>query len=212
VKDEIILIGGGGHCRACIDVIEMQGLFRIAGIVDVKEKHDSNILGYKVVASDDDLESLSKSCRNYCITLGQIRTSSHRRRVYDKLRSLGVQLPAIISPKAHVSRHAVIGAGTIVMHGVVVNANASIGANCILNTNCVVEHDAKISDFCHVSTAAVINGGVCIGEDCFIGSNATVKEGVTVSNGVVLGAGSLLISDCIDSGTYIGSPAKRVNQ
>ena len=36
--DKIILIGGGGHCKSCIDVIEQAGTFQIAGIVDVPEK------------------------------------------------------------------------------------------------------------------------------------------------------------------------------
>ena len=34
MKPEIILLGGGGHCRSCIDVIEQAGDFNIAGIVD----------------------------------------------------------------------------------------------------------------------------------------------------------------------------------
>ena len=37
-KDKIILIGGGGHCKSCIDVIEQEGRFTIAGIVDMPEK------------------------------------------------------------------------------------------------------------------------------------------------------------------------------
>jgi len=36
MKKELILIGGGGHCTACIDVIEQEGRFAIAGIVDVE--------------------------------------------------------------------------------------------------------------------------------------------------------------------------------
>ena len=31
---EIILIGGGGHCKSVIDVIESEGQFEIVGIVD----------------------------------------------------------------------------------------------------------------------------------------------------------------------------------
>ena len=30
---EIILIGGGGHCKSVIDVIECDGSFKIAGIL-----------------------------------------------------------------------------------------------------------------------------------------------------------------------------------
>ena len=49
---KIILIGGGGHCKSCIDVIEQEGKYRIAGIVDMAEAclflmnnyHDSEII------------------------------------------------------------------------------------------------------------------------------------------------------------------------
>ena len=34
MKKNIILIGGGGHCKSCIDVIEAEDKFEIAGIVD----------------------------------------------------------------------------------------------------------------------------------------------------------------------------------
>ena len=32
--DEIVLIGGGGHCLACIDVIESLNKFSIIGIIE----------------------------------------------------------------------------------------------------------------------------------------------------------------------------------
>ena len=35
---ELFLIGGGGHCKSCIDVIEEEGKFKIIGIIDQKEK------------------------------------------------------------------------------------------------------------------------------------------------------------------------------
>ena len=33
-KPEIILVGGGGHCKSCIDVIEAESRFTIKGIID----------------------------------------------------------------------------------------------------------------------------------------------------------------------------------
>ena len=45
-KKEIILIGGGGHCKSCIDVIESTNDFSIAGIIDSKDKIGDSILGY----------------------------------------------------------------------------------------------------------------------------------------------------------------------
>ena len=73
-KAGIILIGGGGHCKSCIDAIEQENRFTIAGIIDVPEKFGQNILGYPIIGCDDDLEDLSKKHDNFIITLGQIKT------------------------------------------------------------------------------------------------------------------------------------------
>ncbi len=35
--EEILLIGGGGHCKSVIDVIEQENRFKIGGIIDKKE-------------------------------------------------------------------------------------------------------------------------------------------------------------------------------
>jgi UDP-3-O-[3-hydroxymyristoyl] glucosamine N-acyltransferase len=51
-----------------------------------------------------------------------------------KLKSLNLNLPIIKSPISYVSKHSVIGEGTIIMHGAIVNAGAKVGVNCILNT------------------------------------------------------------------------------
>ena len=36
-KEKIVLVGGGGHCKSVIDVIECEGRFEIAGNVDQRE-------------------------------------------------------------------------------------------------------------------------------------------------------------------------------
>jgi hypothetical protein len=48
MKPKIILVGGGGHCHSCIDVIEQEGKFEIAGIVDAI-KGGEKVLGYPVL-------------------------------------------------------------------------------------------------------------------------------------------------------------------
>ena len=39
---EILLIGGGGHCKSVIDVIEHEGEFQIIGIIETK------LMNYKI--------------------------------------------------------------------------------------------------------------------------------------------------------------------
>ena len=41
-KPEIILVGGGGHCKSCIDVIEAEGRFIIKGIIDLPDRFEMN--------------------------------------------------------------------------------------------------------------------------------------------------------------------------
>ena len=56
--DEIILIGAGGHARACIDVIELSGQYKIAGLVGKDKKNRQGNLGYPILGTDDDLRDL----------------------------------------------------------------------------------------------------------------------------------------------------------
>jgi len=102
MKEKIILIGGGGHCKSCIDVIEQEGIFQIAGIVDVPEKLHQKILGYEIIATDDDLPRLAEEYVNFLITLGQIKSPDKRIRLFDEVKRLGGRLPVIISPMAYV--------------------------------------------------------------------------------------------------------------
>jgi sugar O-acyltransferase (sialic acid O-acetyltransferase NeuD family) len=175
-KPELILIGGGGHCKSCIDVIETENKFSIAGIVDLPEKIGEKMCGYPIIGSDLDLEKLRKNFTSFFITLGQIHSPHKRIELFNRLVNLNCTIPVIISPLAHVSRFARVDAGTIIMHQAIVNTDACIGKNCIINTKALIEHDVCIDDHCHISTGAIVNGGVTIKQGTFFGSGAVSKE------------------------------------
>jgi len=185
-----ILLIGGGHCKACIDVIEQEGKYRIAGIVDLPEKKGQSVLGYPVVGSDGDVPELIRSHPNVLITLGQIKSPIRRMELFNDLMQMGARFPVIKSPLAYVSPHAQVADGTIVMHHALINAGARVGRNCIINTKALVEHDAVIEDHCHISTGAVVNGGVEIGSGSFFGSNAVCKEYIEIGENAVIGCGA----------------------
>ena len=87
--NEIILIGGGGHCKSVIDVIEQEGRFEIVGIVDKPKLLGSNVLGYSVIGSDFDLDSLAKRYQYALITVGQIKSPSLRIKLFNKAVEAG---------------------------------------------------------------------------------------------------------------------------
>ena len=176
--EDIVLVGGGGHCRSCIDVIEQEGRFKIVGVVDMADKIGQDIFGHVIIGCDEQLPVFVRQYRNFLITVGQIESPALRLKLYKTIKSLGGNLPVIISPRAYVSVHALVGAGTIVMHNVTVNAAARVGCNCILNTGCLIEHDAVVGNHCHISTHGVVNGTATVGDGSFVGSNATVVNNI----------------------------------
>jgi sugar O-acyltransferase (sialic acid O-acetyltransferase NeuD family) len=196
----IILIGGGGHCRACIDVIEEGGVYRIVGILDAFKADNESILGYPILGRDDELKSFASNKVAALVTLGHIKNVTRRIELYEIASELKMIAPPIISNKAYISKHSSIGVGTMIMHGAIINAATIIGENCILNTQALVEHDVRVGSHCHISTGARLNGGVTIGDQCFIGSGVTVKEGVKIGHNSLIGAGLTVLKD-INPGT-----------
>ena len=179
-------MGGGGHCKSCVDVIESEKKYKIVGILEKKKKNF--LLNYKIF-SESYLNKREIRNKYAFVTVGQIKNYKIRVELFNKINKLGFKIPVIVSPLAYVSKHAVIGKGTIIMHGAIVNAGAVIGNNCIINTNSLIEHDVMIGDHAHISTEATINGGVVIKDKVFVGSRVIIKNNITIGESSIIGAG-----------------------
>lgn len=179
---EILLIGGGGHCISCIDVIEKEKKYKIAGIVDntLQTNNTQEVLGYPILGTDEDLEKLRRYFSHALVTIGQIISPTPRIQLYKNLKNLDFVLPTIISPLAYIAKNVTISEGSIVMHHALINTSSKIGKMCIINTKALIEHGCTIQDFCHISTAAVLNGDCIVEEQSFIGSNMGIKHGQTI--------------------------------
>jgi sugar O-acyltransferase (sialic acid O-acetyltransferase NeuD family) len=208
-RRKLVLVGGGGHCRSAIDVIESTGKFSIIAILDLPDKLGQPVLSFHINGTEDQLAAFASEGADFAVTIGQTRNAEPRVRAFDKIMAVGGSLPVIASRFAVISVHSVISAGSMVFHGAVVNAGATIGCNTILNTGSLVEHDSVVGDHTHISTRAVVNGGCRIGSRCFIGSGAIIKEGISICDDVVIGAGALVTRHITEPGLYFGVPAKR---
>lgn len=191
-KEKIVLVGGGGHCKSVIEVIEAEGKFYIVGIVDKKKRKGTELSGYKIIGDDSDLIYIRREVDYALVTIGHIYDVKPRIYAFDKLKELRFKIPCIISPYSYVSARVEVGEGTVIMHKSYVGPDVEIGRNCIINTGAIVEHDCKIGDHCHISTGAILNGGVEVGDRVFIGSRAVIKEYVKIPSDTFVKAGSLI--------------------
>lgn len=204
-QKNLILVGGGGHCKSVIDVAESAG-YNILGVLDMPEEVGKSVLDYKVIGTDDDIPQYVDKAA-FIITVGFIKNPAVRVRIYNKVKEAGGKLATIVASTVHVSRYATLGEGTVVMHQAVVNAGAQVGANCIINTFCNIEHDAVIGDQCHISTGTMVNGDCKVGERVFIGSQSVLANGITVGEDIIIGAGSVVRKSIFEKGVYAGNPA-----
>ena len=204
VKSSIILLGAGGHAKACIDVIEQTNLYNIVGLIGIADEVGKLVLEYSVIGDDKDIDSILNANMFGLVCLGQIKTAKERIRLFQRIKNLGKLPSVIVSPHAYVSSSATIRNGTIIMNGVVVNSSAVIGENCIINSMSLIEHDVEIGDHCHISTGVRINGNTKIGNGTFVGSGSVIREGVVIGENCLIGMGQSVLSDC-DDGTILAN-------
>ena len=106
----LLLVGGGGH--SCIDVIESTKTYEIEGVVQLTTSSEL-VVGYPVIGSNNDLPQLLKNSKLALITVGQIKTPNLRIELFNLLKQLGAELPIVVSPKAHFSKHSLLMRGQL---------------------------------------------------------------------------------------------------
>ena len=201
----LILIGGGGHCKSVMDAAESAG-YSIFGVLDVAENVGKEVLSTKIIGTDENIPAYVDKAE-FVITVGFIKNPAVRIKLYNKVKEAGGKFATIIASTAYVSKYAEIGEGTVVLHQAFVNAGAKVGKNVILNTATNIEHDAVIGNHCHISTGTMVNGECKVGERCFIGSQSVLANCISVGDDIIVGAGSFVRKTISEKGIYSGNPA-----
>lgn len=209
--EKIVLIGGGGHCKVIIDIINSTKKYEIVGICD--RVIGSIINGVEVIGNDDILPQLYKDgVKNSFICIGGIGNPQKRINIQNNLKKIGFNLPSVIHSNAILGSEVYLGEGTCVMAGAIINASAKIGELGIINTGAVIEHDCNIENNVHISPRACLCGGVNVGFNTHIGAGATVNHLVKIGNNVIVGSGSVVTKDIKDRCTVVGVPYKIIKE
>lgn len=127
------------------------------------------------------------------------------------VRSLeGAVFGTAVHPTASVSPTAIIGEGSMVFHGSVVQARAKIGRHVIVNTAASIDHDCVIGDFSHIAPQVALCGLVSVGARTEVGAGASVIPSVRIGDDCRIGAGAVVIRDVPDGSTVVGNPGRIV--
>ena len=104
-----------------------------------------------------------------------------------------------------------LGQGNVFYPGVIIDANVKIENNVLINLGCTISHDSIIESHCYISPAVSIAGYSKIGQKSMLGINCTIIENLKICSNTKIGAGSVVIKNIEDSGIYVGTPARLIN-
>lgn len=138
-----------------------------------------------------------------------------KKKIVYKIRSSSknVRFPNLIHPSVSFDKREkkiILGEGNIICAKCVLTTDIIIQNFVHLNLDSTVGHDAVIGDYTTISPGVHISGNVKISEQVFIGTGAVILERINICSGVKIGAGATIISDIIEPGTYVGTPARKV--
>ncbi len=131
-----------------------------------------------------------------------------KRRLYEKLSSIGFTFPAIIHKTSLVSESASLGVGVIVSPMVIVGPNTKLGKLVYCNYQVGIGHDSVIGDFTQINPGAQIGGGVFVHSECLIGSNSTLLQKARLQSVMTVGSGSVVLGTKNKPGTIVPSYSK----
>lgn len=197
------IFGFGGHARSVADVALASGIRQLC-FADANAREGEKFLGFPIVRTFDCGLPEGWAC------FPAAGDNRKRQIQVDAIRAAGWPIATVISPSATIGVGSVIGAGTFIGHHAHVGPMAEIGEGCILNSGAIVEHDCVVGKFTHVSVNTVLAGASRLGDFVFAGTGSTIIDKCSVCDDVTLGAGTVVVKPIMQSGVYVGAPARRV--
>jgi len=198
----MIIIGTGGFA------IELAGLLKSVGIIVTGFIGPKPIgkLPEKWLGDDNVMKALGEKSK-VLIAIGKPKIRS---KLANKIEQYKLQQQIFIHPSSYISPEASIAAGSIIYPNVTVHSGVVLEKNVLINSNVTVGHETKVGQFVNIGPGASIGGCCNIGNEVFIGIGTSIIENIIISNHVIIGAGATVVDDIPSIGTYVGVPAKKI--
>lgn len=207
---DIYIIGAGGFGREVAWLInrinEVNPTWNIKGFIDDNE----SLWGTK----EDEYEIFG-GCE-YLKTLGDVYavcavgSAKIRKIIINKFKGSQVKFATLIDPSVISSNKVQVGEGSIICAGSIMTVNVKIGNYVIINLDCTIGHDDIIEDFVTIYPSVNVSGNVQVGECSEMGTGMQVIQGINIVPNTIIGAGAVVVKDLKESGTYVGSPARKI--
>lgn len=202
--ERLILFGAGGHAKVVLDAL-LRGGRDVAGLIDDDPATTGRlVLGLPVLGTRP---VLAQEWAGAAV-IPALGVNAARAALLDWLRESQHPLASAVHPAAIVGAGVVLGGGSFLAAGAVINPDTRLGDGVIVNTCASVDHDCRIGRAVHIAPGARLCGGVTIGDETLVGTGAVIIPGISIGARAVIGAGSVVIRDVPDGARVAGNPAR----
>lgn len=207
----VVIFGAGGHAKVVIDIIEKSGLYSIIGLIDQRKPKGTPLYGYEVLGDEACFRELASELYGGIVAIGDNWARSN---MVSTILSIAPDFRFVtaVHPSAEIARGAIIGAGTVIMAGGIVNSDTVIGKHCIVNTKASVDHDCVMGDFSTLAPRATTGANVRLGSYSVISLGANVVHSIDIGEHTVIGAGATVLSKIDSYVVAYGVPAKVIRK
>uniref|UniRef100_A0A6M3K9P5 Putative hexapeptide repeat-containing transferase n=1 Tax=viral metagenome TaxID=1070528 RepID=A0A6M3K9P5_9ZZZZ len=208
---KLIIIGTNPLAEIANEYFTYDSDYSVVAFSVEKEFIEHDRFFNKPVVSFDKLEKLYPP-QNYSVfvSLGYGHMNNDRTHIYLKAKEKGYKIASYLSSNAFVWRNVEIGEHCFIFENNTVQPFVKVGNNVIMWSGNHIGHHSIIKDNCFISSHVVISGLCTIGKNCFLGVNSTISNNLTIADNCIIGAGTNVINDLIESGTYVGNPARKI--
>ncbi len=128
--DAIALIGGGGHARVVLSILNKLNRYRVIGYTD--GKNTGALSGINHLGNDESLAAVAaeNDPLNVALAVGQTGLGTQRWKLWSRLTGVRLFFPSVISPDAVVNEGVTVSEAVVVMDGTVINCGAVVGRGC----------------------------------------------------------------------------------
>ncbi len=208
LKKKILVIGDSSFTKVIINIIEDEAAFEIFGVIDCLNV-GKVYLGYEVVGRKDDIPKILSENDIYGGVLA-VGNNWMRKKVYDDVLEItdNFNFVTIMHPTAIVGKNVLIGKGSVLMAGVVVNSDSKIGEFCFLNTQSSLGHEGRLNDFSTLCFGVITGGNLNLGKYSRVSLGSNIIENIKIGSHTLVAPGSLVITDLPSYSIAVGIPAK----
>lgn len=207
----VVIWGAGGHAMVVADIVRRVGWYDLVGFLDDinPERYEAGFYHSFILGGREQLAALHEpremAVDSIIIAIGD---NEARLRLANDAGLVGFQLATAIDPRAATPTDLMVGGGTIIAAGAIVQPGTLIGENVIINTGATIDHGCVIDDGVHIAPGAHLGGNVKVYRGAFIGMGAVIVPDVTIDPGAIVGAGAVVLDNVPHSTVVCGNPAR----